>query len=172
MLGVRIGSDRVDEPPKKLNKGFLSMYDKDCHTVQEIIKKEFMIDVCKYDGPQDHPPRAMMMHGWMKLVAADRKARGRLGRKLAKQSGQSTQVCTKFLEALPKAVASVLGSSGVCLVPNIVKFKSKRIPKRQPGTTKSICRRTVVLGPYAEHNKATCTPTRGFSRAVVQVVDE
>ena len=114
------------------------------------------------------PPHARSLDAWPLVFARDHKAVKKLAVKLARTSGHDVQTCTKFLEALPEAVATVLTSSQKCLVPKIAKFKAIRIPIRPRGTTKSICGRIVELKGMIPYNKVVCVPTLSFTDSVLE----
>ena len=118
--------------------------------------------------PMLHPPHARCENGWLKVIARDRTARKKLAVKLARHSGNTSKICYKFLQALPEAVATVLESSGDCLIPNIMKIKSVRICERQPGASKTILGRSIRLRGLAAHHKPICRPTKSFNASVLR----
>ena len=165
--------------PQLLNKTFSCQHDIDLDFISKTFKKSAIVDIGKAREdemcgrqPRLYPPHARCVNGWLKVIARDRTARKTLASKLARLSGNTSKVCFKFLEALPKAVASVLRTSGTCLIPRIVKIKSTCIRERPPGASKSILGRKVRLHGFAAHCKPKCKPTRSFNAAVLKEDDE
>ena len=93
---------------------FSCQHDMDLDVISKTFKESAIFDPDKAwedekcgRQPMLQPPHARCRNGWLKVIARDRTARKKLAVKLARHSGNTSKVCYKFLQALPRAVATV-----------------------------------------------------------------